>query len=48
MSEFKDFMKDNNDKILVNGKPSTFYDILKVYGNRYRLTVSPEEIVFVP
>lgn len=48
MSEFKAFMKANNDKIIVNGKPSTFYDILKVYGNHYRLTVSPEEIVFVP
>lgn len=31
MSEFKAFMKANNDKIIVNGKPSTFYDILKVY-----------------
>lgn len=48
MSELRDFLKDNNDKIIVNGQPSTFNDILKVYDKRYRLTVAPEDILFVP
>ncbi len=48
MDDLKAFMKANNDKILVNGKPSTYFDILKIQGNHFRLSASPEDIVFLP
>lgn len=47
-SEFKEYMRKNNDKLLVNGKPNTFADILHWKDDYFGLTASPEEIVFYP
>ncbi|MEK7255554.1 MAG: hypothetical protein AAB316_12470 [Bacteroidota bacterium] len=48
LAEFMDFMADNKDPVMVNGVKRFFHEFVEVEGNHYRLTVSPEELIFLP